>query len=132
MQYLTSGELDAYLPGDVKNRATPTQKDDAIGAASRQADTYLRSAGYTVPFAEGSWDEALEKHVAYIAAYDLATRLGLTPEHVKESSLYLNYKTAIEWFEGIVAGKVSLNIDLPAPSSGTGRPRVASKTARGW
>ena len=130
--YLTDQELiDGHLPGDVASRSTPDTRSQAVETASSEADGYLRQAGYSLPLT--NWQRDLEGAVGAIAAYRLASKLGLVPQPAKDSDLYLNFKAAIAWLEGVAAGKVKLELDSDTPATPkTGGPLVFTKPPRGW
>lgn len=132
-QYLTEQELiDGYLPGDVAERSSPAERNLWIDIASSEADGYLRSAGYVLPLT--LWGDALSGQVGSIAAYRLASKLGLVPQPAKDSDLYLNFKAALAWLKGIAEGSISVEVTDSdtggvEPSQG---PLVDSEPPRGW
>ncbi|MEM7734439.1 MAG: phage protein Gp36 family protein [Deinococcota bacterium] len=132
MAYLTAAQLDTgHLPSDVQNKATEVEKDQAISAASAEADSYLRAAGYTLPLT--TWGDDLRSNVGWLAAFRLISKLQMLPEPADKSAPYINYKAAMAWFNALAAGKVSLDVapTLDAEDSATA-PEVRSNPKRGW
>jgi phage gp36-like protein len=130
--YLTAAQLDSgHLPPDAQTAATTAEKEQAISAASAEADSYLRAAGYTLPL--NTWGDDLRSNVGWLAAFRLISKLNLLPEPADKSAPYVNYKAAKGWFEALAVGRVSLEVD-PAPSADdTGSaPSVMSNAKRGW
>jgi len=129
--YLTDAELvDHHLPGDVATQSTVTDRAAWIEAASAQADGYLRRAGYTLPLT--SVGEDLKAAVGSIAAYHLASKLGLLPEPAAQSAIYLRHKAALEWLKGVADGSIT-PIVTGAPTDDTSAaPLVSSDPPRGW
>lgn len=131
--YLTVEQL--RLPGDVARRATTEEKTAAIEAASREADSYLRSAGYDTPLSsELAADAALRRQLIALVACDLAITLGLLPEPAEKSALFLDRREARKWLQDLGSGRVSLTppadpqTDFPWPFSLGG----GSSEKRGW
>ena len=129
--YLTDQELvDNHLPGDVATQSTVTDRAAWLDAASAQADGYLRRAGYTLPLT--SVGEDLKAAVGSIAAYHLASKLGLLPEPAAQSAIYLRHKSAVEWLRGVADGSIT-PIVTGAPTDDTSAaPLVATKPRRDW
>ncbi len=128
--YLEDDEFtEGHLPGDVAQRSTPSQRHQHVSAASSEADGYLRTAGYTLPLNE--WGPDLQTNVGAIAAYRLAVTLGLLPEPAQQSALYLNFKAAIRWLEGVVDGSITPDVAAPGVVPGQG-PSIKSDERRGW
>ena len=130
--YLSEQELvDGYLPGDVESRSTPLMRELWIGNASALADGYLRTAGYDLPLA--TWGEDLKAAVGAIAAFRLASKLGLVPQPAHQSDLYLNQKAAMTWLEQVAEGRTKLDLvdSTPDVEIATG-PLVESDPRRGW
>jgi phage gp36-like protein len=130
--YITDQELiDTHLPADVADHSTPAERAQQIAAASATADSYLRTAGYVLPIA--TWAADLRWAVGAIAAYRLASKLGLLPQPAKDGDLYLSHKAAIDWLESVAAGRVSLDLeDADLDSSPSNGPLVESEPRRGW
>jgi phage gp36-like protein len=130
--YITEQELiDAHLPADVEKESSPAQRTTQITAASATADSYLRTAGYAVPLS--SWGADLTWTVGAIAAFRLASKLGLLPQPAHQSDLYLNHKAAVAWFEDVAAGRISLDLaDADGGAKPSHGPRVTSDDRRGW
>lgn len=130
--YLTDQELIAgHLPGDVETQSTSDERALWIEAASAEADGYLRRAGYTLPLSSVGAD--LRAAVGAIAAFRLASKLGLVPQPAAQSDLYLNYKTALEWLRGVASGSVTPDVtDDDASGEPSGGPLVNTNPRRDW
>jgi len=124
------GTLDPYLSGDLSVRSTPADRGSALARSNSEAEGYLRSAGYIVPVTDATPD--LQGRVADIARYHLAVHLQLLPEPADSSSLYTNYKAALEWLRDVAHGRVDLAITKDDPDSVIGSPQVVTHTKRGW
>ena len=115
------------------NVSTETQ-DAALEAASRVADSYLRSR-YALPLA--GYGDDLKRAVCAIAAWDLLSTRGYDPHRGSDEAVRMRADDAKGWLKDISAGKaaVSGGVTTPGPS----RPsRVAtaasvrSDSKRGW
>ncbi len=135
--YLSLAEFNAkYAEPAVKERANAEQKEAALEAVSREADSYLRSGGYDTPLApELAADESLKAHLAAVVNFSLTSTLGLISESAEKSSVYLTAKEARRWLEGLATGRVSLTrpdadsaTEYPWPTSLGG----GSDPKRGW
>lgn len=129
--YLTDQELvDNHLPGDVAAQSNVTDRAAWLDAASAQADGYLRRAGYTLPLTSVGAD--LKAAVGAIAAYHLASKLGLLPEPAAQSAIYLRYKAAVEWLRGVADGTITPLVVGAATDDTSAAPLVTSDPLRGW
>lgn len=130
--YLTEAELaDQHLPGDVAAQSTPAEREAWIEAASAEADGYLRRAGYTLPLTTAGAD--LKAAVGAIAAYRLASKLGLVPQPAHQADLYLNHKAAVAWLQGVAAGTITPAVDDgDASDDPSGAPLVITNPRRDW
>jgi len=131
--YLANDELDDLaLPPDTREGATPDQKTAAISAASAIADGHLVAGGVTLPLT--SWGDDLREAVAAIAAFNLATTLGLAPESGERSNLYLRRKAALDWLTRVGEGKVKpvglVDADPTVPA--TVGVSLITNARRGW
>ena len=125
-RYLTIEQL--RLPGDVARRATTEEKTAAIEAASREADSYLRSAGYDTPLSsELAADAALRRQLIALVACDLAITLGLLPEPAEKSALFLDRREARE-----VAPGPRQRESLTHPAGGSTDRLPLAFQPRGW
>jgi phage gp36-like protein len=105
MTYATQDDLFRLgLPEGALRGVSPATIEEALEAASRLADSYLR-ARYALPLS--SWDESLTRAVAAIAAYDLMAVRGYDPARGADEVLRLRYEDAIRWLERVAAGGVS-------------------------
>lgn len=132
MAYLTDKELvDNHLPADVASASNVTDRAAWVDAASAEADGYLRRAGYTLPLSSVGHD--VKSAVGGIAAYHLASKLGLLPEPAAQSALYLRYKQAIDWLKGVANGSITPIVTGADPDDETSaEPLVATRPRRGW
>ena len=113
MTYATRDDLFRLgLPEGALRGVPPATIEDALEAASRLADSYLR-ARYALPLS--SWDEALTRAVAIIAAYDLMAVRGYDPARGADEVLRLRYEDAIRWLERVAAGAVSPEVQDSTP-----------------
>lgn len=131
MAYLSDQELvDNHLPGDVATLSNATDRATWIAAASDQADGYLRRAGYTLPLVAVGAD--LKAAVGSIAAYHLAAKLGLIPEPAAQSSVYLRYKSSLEWLRGVADGSITPIVEGGPDDDTSAAPLMSSNPPRGW
>lgn len=130
--YLTDGQFTGnHLPADVVSASSTTDRAAWIDAASAEADGYLRRAGYTLPL--GSAGDDLKAAVGALAAYHLASKLGLLPEPAAQSALYLRYKAAIDWLKGVANGSITPIVTGGDPGDETSAaPLTATKPRREW
>lgn len=130
--YLSDAELiSGFLPGDVESASTEEMRAQWIEAASHEADGYLRRGGYTLPLLGHGAD--LKAAVGAIAAYRLASKLGLVPQPAAQADLYLNYKAAREWLQGVAAGTITPIVELgEEDDEPTAEPIVITKPRRDW
>lgn len=125
------GLRDSALPSSI----TPTQREQAIAAASAVADGYL-GARFRLPLA--SWGVDLTQAVCKIAAFDLlATQVGFNPESGANAILVDRKNDAMRWLEHIAAGKITpAGVVDSTPSAAPGGPAAAarafSQSMRGW
>lgn len=137
---MTTLELDPYLTGDVRDRATPKQKERELLRAEANVTSALRRAGYALPLAAPGED--VKGALADLVRYRLSVELGILPEPAHQSALYLSYKMAQEWLEQVAAGTVEIDLESSdsavdedlsgsAGLDGSG-PVVVSRPPRGW
>jgi len=129
MTYATQNDLFRLgLPEGALRGVSPSTIEDALEAASRLADSYLR-ARYALPLT--AWDEALTRAVAAIAAYDLMAVRGYDPARGADEVLRLRYEDAIRWLERVAAGGASP--EVRDSSIDVGREAFAAVTSlRRW
>lgn len=131
--YVTTAQLeDLSLTPDVKDGATAGQKTAAVAAASAIADGHLSAGGVMLPLT--SWGDDLREAVAAIAAFNLATTLGLAPETGERSNLYLRRKAALDWLARVGEGKVKPAglIDADPGTPAVVGVSVVTNPRRGW
>ena len=113
MTYASQDDLFRLgLPEGALRGVSPSTIEEALEAASRLADSYLR-ARYTLPLT--AWDGALSRAVAAIAAYDLMAVRGYDPARGADEVLRLRYEDAIRWLERVAAGEVSPEVEDSTP-----------------
>ncbi len=107
-----------------------SDQEEALEAASRRADSYLRSR-YAVPIA--SPDSSLAEAVCAIAAYWLLGRRGYNPESPADRTIKVRRDEAIGWLKEVKSGAADLD-DGTDSTAGTdaGGGYVASDIRRGW
>lgn len=133
MDYLTEQELiDGYLNPDVEAASNTDERSQWITAASAEVDSYLRRAGYELPLATYGGD--IKVATGSIAAYRLASKLGIVPEPAVKSDLYLNFQAAIKWLEGVANHHISPGVeDGSSPSAdGDSGFLISTHPKRGW
>ena len=129
--FATFGLRDAALPSSV----SPTDKENAIAAASEKAGSYMRGR-FRFPLV--TWGMDLTQAVCQIAAFELvAAQVGFNPESGQNMVLLTRHDAAIRWLEQVSAGRATpAGIVDSAPSAGPGGPasqaRASSKPRRGW
>ena len=110
------------------------RQTEAIEAASRKIDSYLRAGGrYTLPLVQVGTD--LARCCAIITTYDLLSSKGLNPEGTDEN-VRLRYKDELAWLMLVSSGEVIPDITDSGAGAAEGVPsggaRVVSATSRGY
>lgn len=115
------------------NVSTEAQ-DAALEAASRVADSYLRSR-YALPLT--GYVDDLKRAVCHVAAWDLLTTRGYDPNRGGDEAVKLRHDTAIAWLKDVCAGRAAVSGGNTTP--GPSRPSrvasaasVSSSSKRGW
>lgn len=113
--------------------STATQ-DAALEAASRVADSYLRSR-YTLPLT--GYGDDLKRAVCAIAAWDLLSTRGYDPQRGGDEAVRMRSDAAVSWLKDVSAGRaaVSGGVTTPGPlrpSRAATAATVASTSKRGW
>ncbi|WP_003047195.1 DUF1320 domain-containing protein [Thermus aquaticus] len=128
MTYATQSDLFRLgLPEGALRGVSPSTIEDALEAASRLADSYLR-ARYDLPLA--SWGRGLTRAVALIAAYDLMSRRGYDPTRPGQENLRMRYEDAIRWLEGVAAGKVDPGVEDATPEVSSSAIQAVTRERR--
>ena len=129
---MTAVELEPYLTGDVRDRATPEQKERELKRAAANVSSALKRAGYTLPLA--TTGEDIKGVVADLVRYRLSVELGLLPEPAHQSALYLSYKMALEWLASIASGTVEIDQEasITDDTEDFSGPIIFSQPRRGW
>lgn len=106
----------------------------ALDKASRQADSYIASAGrYTLPLIQ--WGGDLRAAVCQIAAYHLmVAAVGYSPEDAANANWRQRYEDAILWLRDVAAGRAVLVdvVDSTADVQESGSVAISSRPLRGW
>lgn len=113
--------------------ATETQ-DAALEAASRVADSYLRSR-YELPLT--GYGDDLKRAVCSVAAWDLLSTRGYDPGRGGDEAVRMRADAAISWLKDVSAGRaaVSGGVTTPGPSRASriaSAATVRSDSKRGW
>lgn len=134
MAYATAADLARLaLPARALTGILLADQDAALDAASALADGYL-AARYTLPLL--AWGDDLRRTVSLIAAYDLMTRRGYSPEGGDEQ-LRLRYEDGMKWLEQVSKGTINptgFEESPPSatPAPGDSGPVIAERPLRGW
>lgn len=93
---------------------------DALGAASREMDTYIRQR-HALPLvlAEGGDAATLKTHCLYIARWHLADSDDRLSDDIRD-----RYRDSVAWLKSLAAGKASLSV----VQSDTGRNSTAHRS----
>lgn len=100
-QYASQTDLAQLgLAGGALQNVTPTIQDAALLAASALADSYLESR-FTLPLT--SWGKDLSRVVCFIAAYDILTSRGYSPQS-PDDHIRQRYQDALAWLQEVSQG----------------------------
>jgi phage gp36-like protein len=134
ISYANLDDFDQHgVPKAALASRTPSQKAEALAAASTQADGYLK-VRYDLPLV--SWGGDLVKAICKIAAYEEMAVRGFNPDGA-DDHIRQRYEDAIKWLMDVAKGLID-PVDLvesPAPADGTvGSDDIAVVThaARAW
>lgn len=116
------------LPAAALEDVPVEDQDAALEAASRLADSHLRSR-YTLPLI--SHGDDLRRVVCHIAAYDIMVTQGFNPEG-PDANLRLRYEDAEKWLRAVATGAVTPEIVDSRPTGTAPRVFVKSRPLRGW
>lgn len=120
--------LNGGIPTAAASRFTSPERSDALGKASRTADSYLRGR-YTLPLA--SWDTDLTRAVVAIATYDLFSSKGFNPDS-SDKNIRTRYEDAIKWLEGVRDSQIHPDIVDSTPDESDEAAAVYCDAPRGW
>jgi phage gp36-like protein len=105
VSYATPSQLDALGLASVGlETITDEVKDDALVAASTEADGYLNSR-YALPLT--AWGQDLQQHVINIAGYRLMLRRGFSPVAAEDDSVRQAYTDALAWLKMVKDERIS-------------------------
>jgi phage gp36-like protein len=139
MPYIVRAEIIEYGAGAaiVAGISTTTQ-DHACIEASQLADGYLRQQ-FLLPLT--AWGTDLKGAVAKIAAYNLLSIRGFTPDGA-DQNVRDRYDDAIKWLAAVATGKITPSLtdssvrdpshSESASSAWRGVVRRPRSTPRGW
>lgn len=106
---------------------TTAQKDEALQAASSEADSYL-SSRYELPLA--TWPKVLRLHVANMAAYMLLSNRGFAPDG-SDQNIRDRHRDAVAWLQRVAERKATLDVASTSPAVAA-VPTASSSDKRGW
>lgn len=129
-QYCVASDLTKYaIPATAITAAITSQmQTDACIAASGEADAYMR-ARYSLPLVANypgdTFDPALVRHVAYIAAFLLMSMRGFQAVAGADAMIRENYYKSVGWpdrpgtgfFPGIERGHIHIDVVQTAIAS---------------
>lgn len=121
------------LPSAALTGVATAAQEDALDAASAEADSYLR-ARYVVPFT--SWGDDLRQCVAAIAAETLLTTRGYNPQAGRDDVIANRADRWRSWLKDVSAGRAHVSGCTTTPTATrharASGPRVTSDRTRGW
>jgi len=121
------------LPATALTGIATEALDDALDAASAEADSYLR-ARYVVPFT--TWGADLKQCVAALAAETILTSRGYNPEAGRDDVVSARAARWRTWLRDVSAGKAHVSGGATTPTAERHAracsPRVMSNRTRGW
>jgi phage gp36-like protein len=130
-QYCTIQQLERLgIKAEALARFQAPAKTEACVAASAKIDSYLANV-FTLPLIAVGTD--LTRCCAIIAAYDLLSSQGLSPEG-NDENVRLRYLDELKWLQLIAEGKIVPDATGSPPETAVqvGRPRVVSSPSRGY
>lgn len=129
--YATRADLYALgLPVEAMSGVSSADQDAAIEASSRRADSYLRTR-YGVPCPVAPRE--LVWAVCVLAAYDLITTRGYSPDVGADQTLRDRANDALAWLRDVAKGVVALDPSADAtPSVSESAPLMSYEEDRGW
>lgn len=138
--YVTRLELPQYITATVLNLFDSATLDQACIDASVEADGYM-AGRYAMPLLQ--WDSTLKAHVAHIAYYYLAKRLGFAPQAGSDRLIVEDYYRAVGWpdrpgtgwFPGVQRQAIHPNVTPSIPQPGDNvrdLPQISTSPQRGW
>jgi phage gp36-like protein len=139
--YATEQDLEVFgLGGRVLEDENVSEDliTEQLEAASREADGYIGSQ-YALPLEAIGVD--LRKFVSWIAAFNIMSAIGYSPEAGQDNLFERNYDRAIKWLKEVRGGLVApsgMQGAAGAPTTTTGGqaaaagPMVVSGSSRGF
>lgn len=114
-------------------------QQEVLDSAQDTVDSYLRAAGYGVPLPAQSAPLSIRRAECQIAAWDMLSVPGADPTTDADDTIKERAAAALEWLEGVVAGKIQ---PIPLTAEGTaadatpeveeGGAVVVTEPSRGW
>jgi len=133
LQYAVVADLDSGISANAIAGVTTQQKTDAIDAASRLIDSFLR-AQFTLPLTQVGGD--VKRACINIAVYYVLVGRGYNPEVGEDPGIRQRYEDAIAWLKMVSAGKAVPDITDSSEGSEEGlpgsSPTVISSSQRGF
>lgn len=125
--YIDKAYLARNIAGGVLSSLGSTGQDQAIEAASEEADDYLAQR-YTLPLVE--WSGGLKARVADIAVWRGMKAKGFNPEG--DAVIRIAYEDAIGWLKMVAAGKINPDVTDSSPGAVAqpSSPRASVRSAR--
>lgn len=121
------------LPAAALNGVATEAQEEALDAASAEADSYLR-ARYVVPFT--TWGADLRQCVCALAAETILTTQGYSPEAGRDDVVSARASRWRTWLRDVSAGKAHVSGGATTPTAErharASSPRVTSDRTRGW
>ncbi len=118
------------IPAAAVSSIPPADQDQALAAASDEADSYMRNK-YTLPLV--SWTQDLRRAVCRIAAYTLLSSRGFNPqENSGDQNIADNNSKAVAWLRDVGKGLASPGLVDSSPSQLPAVPSVSSNRRRRW
>lgn len=131
MAYATRTDLTTHgLSSAALGSISTTAQDAALDAASRVADSYLRTR-YATPVTGYGVD--LTRAVCSIAAWDLLSVRGFDPQRGGDEAVRLRAEDALRWLRDVSSGKAHLaGVTESESESWPELIGAVSDEARGW
>lgn len=131
--YAVVADLDSGINALALTGVTTQQKTDAIDAASRLIDSFLR-AQFTLPLTQVGSE--VKRACVNIAVYYVLVGRGYNPEAGADPGIRQRYEDAVSWLKMVSAGKAVPDVTDSSEGATEGRPgsrpTVISSSQRGF
>lgn len=121
------------LPATALTGVASEAQEEALDAASAEADSYMR-ARYVVPFT--AWGTDLRQCVCALAAETILTARGYNPAAGRDDVISARAARWRTWLRDVSAGKAHVSGGATTPTAErharASSPRVTSGRTRGW